>query len=108
MSSINQLSSDDFEKLIKDRKIKLLDVREKYEFETGFIKGAKLVPATNFNDEFVKLNIKKGDKIALYCHSGNRSDFIGKKLLNESYENIYNLEMGIIEWLEYGKKLEKK
>lgn len=107
MSSINQISSDDFEKLIEDKKVKLLDVREKYEFETGFIKGARLIPATNFNDEFEKLGIKKNDKIALYCNSGNRSDFIGKKLFNEGYENIYNLEMGIIEWLDYGKKIEK-
>lgn len=107
MSSVSQVSSDDFEKLIKGKDVKLLDVREGYEFETGFIKGARLVPATNFDDEFEKLNIKKSDKIALYCRSGNRSDFIGKRLFNEGYKNIYNLEMGIIEWLDYGKKIEK-
>lgn len=107
MSGVNQISSDDFEELVKDKKVKLLDVREKYEFDTGFIKGARLVPATNFDDEFEKLKIKKNDKIALYCRSGNRSDFIGKKLLDDGYKNIYNLEMGIMEWLDYGKKIER-
>lgn len=105
MAKVNQLSSDDFEDLIKDKNVYLLDVREKYEFDTGHIKKAKLVPSTNFNEEFEKLKIKKKDKIALYCRSGSRSDFIARKLISEGYENIYNLEMGVIEWLDYGKKL---
>lgn len=107
MAKVNQLSADDFEELIKDKKVHLFDVREKYEFDTGRIKGSRLVPSTNFNEEFEKLKMKKKDKIALYCRSGSRSDFIARKLLQEGYENIYNLEMGIIEWLEYGKKLTK-
>lgn len=104
---IQQLSSDDYEKLIKDKKVWNLDVREKYEFDVGHIKGAKLAPSTNFEEEFGKLKAKKNDKIALYCRSGNRSDFIAKKLSEMGYKNIYNLEMGILEWLDYGKKLEK-
>jgi phage shock protein E len=104
---IQQLSSDDYEKLIKDKKVWNLDVREKYEFDAGHIKGAKLVPSTRFDEGFEKLGVKKKDKIALYCRSGNRSDFIARKLKDMGHENIYNLEMGILEWLEYGKKLEK-
>lgn len=104
---VNQLSSDDFEKLIKDKNVHLLDVREKYEFDTGYIKGAKLVPSTNFDEYFEKLKIKKSDKIALYCRSGNRSDFIGRKLVGMGYENIYNLELGIADWIEQKKKIKK-
>jgi rhodanese-related sulfurtransferase len=104
---MKQLSADGFEELIKDKKVHLLDVREVYEFNQGFIKGAKLVPSTRFQEEFEKLKIKKSDKIALYCRSGNRSDFIGKKLENWGYEKVFNLEMGIIEWLDYGKKIVK-
>lgn len=104
---IQQLSSDDYEKLIKDKRVWNLDVREKYEFDAGHIKGAKLVPSIRFEEEFEKLKVKKKDKIALYCRSGNRSDFIAKKLSEMGYKNIYNLEMGILEWLDFGKKLEK-
>ncbi|MDA3814815.1 MAG: rhodanese-like domain-containing protein [Patescibacteria group bacterium] len=104
---VHQISSDDFEELIKDKKVSLLDVREKSEFNAGHIKGARLVPSTRFDEAFDKIKIKKKDKIAIYCYSGNRSDFIGKKLVNQGYDNVYNLEMGTIEWLDYGKKLVK-
>lgn len=105
---MDQLSSDNFEELIKDKKVKLLDVREKYEFDTGYIKGAKLVPSTRFNEEFEKLKVKKNDKIALYCRAGNRSDFILKKLKDQGFKNVYHLEMGLLEWTEEGKKLVKR
>ena len=104
---VHQISSDDFEELIKDKKVFLLDVREKSEFDAGHIKGAKLVSSIRFDEGFEKLNIKKKDKIALYCLNGNRSDFIGKKLADQGFDKIYNLEMGIVEWLDYGKSLTK-
>ncbi len=105
--SVKQLSSDDFEELIKDKKVHLIDVRELFEFQQGFIKGAKLFPSTHFSDELEKSKIKKTDKVALYCRSGSRSHFIAEQLSQLGYKNIFNLEMGTIEWLDYGKKLTK-
>jgi len=105
---VKQLSTDEFEKIIKDKKINLLDIREKYEFDTGHIKGAKLVPATNFNEYFEKLKIKKSDEIALYSRIGNRSDFISKKLNDLGFDNVYNLELGLLDWIDQGKKLKTK
>jgi rhodanese-related sulfurtransferase len=104
---VHQISSDDFEELINDKKVFLLDVREKNEFDAGHIKGANLVSSIRFDEGFEKLKVKKNDKIALYCLNGNRSDFIGKKLVENGFDRIYNLEMGVVEWLEYGKKLVK-
>lgn len=105
--AVQQLSSDDYEKIIKDKKVWNLDVREKYEFDMGHIEGSKLTPSTRFEEEFEKLSVKKNDKIAVYCRSGNRSDFIARKLVDMGYKNVYNLEMGVMEWLDYGKKLIK-
>ncbi len=106
--SIKHLSADDFEDIIKNKKVHLVDVRELFEFKDGYIKRAKLIPSTRFEEEFEKHKIKKTDRIALYCRSGSRSDFIAKKLDEWGYKNIFNLEMGIIEWLDYGKKITKK
>jgi len=105
---MKQLSSDDFEELIKKKKTQLLDVRELFEFQQGHIKGSKLFPSTHFSEELEKSKIKKTDKIALYCRSGSRSHFIGEQLEQLGYEHVFNLEMGTVEWLEYGKKLTKK
>lgn len=102
---IRHISADDYEMLTKKKNFWNLDVREKSEFDAGHIKGAKLVPATNFEEKFEKLKIKKSDEIGLYCRTGSRSAFIAEKLKDQGYKKIYNLEMGIVEWLQYGKKL---
>lgn len=105
--AVRQLSSDDYEKIIQDKKVWNLDVREKAEYETGHINGAHLVPSTRFEEEFEKLGVKKADKIAVYCRSGSRSDFVARKLVDMGYNNIFNLEMGIMEWLHWKKKVVK-
>lgn len=105
--AIKQLSADDFEELIRNKKTQLLDVRELFEFQQGHIKGARLIPSTRFEEEFEKAKIKKTDKLALYCRTGSRSHFIAERLDDWGYKNLFNLEMGIVEWLDYGKKLVK-
>ncbi|HHX58433.1 MAG TPA: rhodanese-like domain-containing protein [Candidatus Moranbacteria bacterium] len=102
---MKQLSTEEFEALIKDKEVKLLDVREKYEFAKGHIKGALLVPATDFWENFNQLKIKKTDKIALYCRSGGRSDFIASELEAIGYTKVYNLEMGLLDWLDNKREI---
>jgi rhodanese-related sulfurtransferase len=101
----SDLSVEEFEELIKNKKTKLLDVREKYEFDAGHIKGANLVPSTRFDENFEPLKIKKTDKIALYCRSGSRTSFIMKKLKEQGYKNVFHLEMGIIDWMKSGRRV---
>ena len=103
--SVKQLSADDFEELIKNKKVQILDVRELFEFQQGHIKDAKLFPSTHFTEKLEESKIKKTDKIALYCRSGSRSHFIAEQMKQLGYQNIFNLEMGTVEWLDYGKKL---
>lgn len=103
--AITHVSADDYEKVIKEKNSWNFDVREKYEFEAGHIKGAKLVPSTRFDENFNKLKIKKTDKICLYCRTGSRSAYIAEKLKEQGFKKIFNLELGTIDWLEQGKKL---
>ncbi|MFO7807558.1 MAG: rhodanese-like domain-containing protein [Candidatus Moraniibacteriota bacterium] len=106
--AVHQLSADDFEEVIKNNKVRLLDVREKYEFDQGFIKGAELAPSTRFREALQDLKVKKNEKVAVYCRTGSRSDFLARQMAHDGYGDIYNLEMGIEEWLDFGKKLVKK
>ncbi|WP_201352894.1 rhodanese-like domain-containing protein [Hydrogenimonas urashimensis] len=51
-------------------------------------------------------NLTKGDlqkPIVVICHSGNRSVFAANKLAKNGYENVYNLEGGLIHsWIPAG------
>lgn len=99
---VNHLSTEEYKKLIENKAVWNLDVRESYEFNEGYIKGAKLVPSTRFDEFFEELKIKKSDKIALYCRSGSRSAFIAQKLIDKGYKNVFNLELGFIDWQRNG------
>jgi len=81
---------------IKDDVI-IIDSREKEEFEISHIKNAIYVGYDNFNPALIK-NIKKNQKVVVYCSLGVRSETIARKLKKQGYTNIYNLYGGIFEW----------
>ena len=48
----------------------------------------------NFNDDILK--ISKDDDIYIYCRSGRRSELTVRFLLENGFENVYNINSGII------------
>ncbi|MBT3356114.1 rhodanese-like domain-containing protein [bacterium] len=104
---IKHLSAEEYKELIESKNVWNLDIREGYEFNEERIEGARLVPSTKFEDIFEELKIKKSEKIAVYCRSGARSAFIAQKLSDKGYENIFNLELGLIDWKKNGFNVEK-
>lgn len=91
------------QKLINS-KIKIIDIRTPGEWKTtGLIKGS--IPIMffdeqgNYNiDAFLgELNkkVKKKERFAVICNSGNRSHTLGSYLGNQLGYNVVNLEGGI-------------
>ncbi len=99
------LTPDEFEEFISQPGVILLDVREAYEFSESHLENAKLVPTSNFWVHFDALNLKKDDKIALYCRTGSRSSYILNNLLENGFSNVVHLERGILDWYGQGKKI---
>lgn len=99
------------QKLI-DSKIKIIDIRTPSEWRTtGLVKGS--IPITffdeqgNYNTEIFlgQLNkvVKKGEKFALICNSGNRTQIVGTFLGKQQGYNVIDLQGGI--QYAIGKKL---
>lgn len=91
------------QKLI-DSKIKIIDIRTTGEWKTtGLVKGS--IPIMffdergNYNMEtfLAELNkkVKKNERFALICNSGNRSQVLGTYLGNQLGYNVINLLGGI-------------
>lgn len=100
------VNANEFEQLLKGKNIQLIDVRTPDEFKSGHIKGAKNInigDETKFDAEVAKLNKKK--PVAVYCRSGRRSKIAAQKLLEKGFV-VYDLNHGILEWTENGKKVE--
>lgn len=93
-----------FEKLQKGEKLTLLDVREADEYEEVHIPGtAQRISVKELSQSTLDAaGIKKDDQIIVYCRSGARSRVAAKIMRDLGYTNIWELNSGIIHWMEDG------
>lgn len=78
--------------------VRILDVREKEEFESGTpIPGAENIPMGKVFVEVSKGNLPKDKKIITVCRSGGRADIVAHMLEQKGYD-VENLEGGMNAW----------
>ena len=77
--------------------INVLDVREPYEYEIANI-GAPLIPLNELPQRYEELD--REQPLAIHCRSGARSANAVKLLQERGFENVYNVEGGILAWSE--------
>ena len=101
------LSSAQFEELIKDSNVQLVDVRTLAEHMEGHIPGGLNI---NVKDEqfasCVDDLLDKNRAVAVYCRSGRRSRTAADILVKKGFK-VYNLDKGILNWIEEGREIEK-
>ena len=101
------LSSAQFEELIKDSNVQLLDVRTLEEHMEGHIPNSLNI---NVKDEnfasCIDDLLTKEKKVAVYCRSGRRSRTAAEILVKKGFK-VYNLDKGILNWIEEGREIEK-
>ena len=83
--------------LDNDQSIKLIDVREKSEYDDGHIEGAILLPLGLIQENAESILTNKSAPYILYCRSGNRSNQASQIFIDLGYKNIYDMG-GIIDW----------
>ena len=106
VGKMHQLNVEDFEKLVKEGKVTLVDVRKPGEYATGFIPGAINVDWKNrhFATEAIK-NITNDKPVAIYCRSGNRATRAMYAMAALGFNEVYNLDHGIKSWKAANKPL---
>jgi len=83
----------------KGEEFVLIDVREPYEHEEFNIEG-ELIPLGNFPGVIPELEDRKEKEIIVYCRSGRRSAMAQHMLQQAGFENVRNLEGGVLAWIE--------
>lgn len=94
----NILSPEEFCDKIKTEDVQIIDVRTPKEYNSGHIKNSTLI---NFFDEDFKEQLSKLPKdkeVLIYCRSGNRSGKTFKILKDLGYNNVSDLEGGMLLW----------
>ena len=92
-----KITPEEAKEMMAEEGILILDVREKSEFDEGYIEGALLLPVGNINAGDLSLIPDKDQKLLVYCRSGNRSGKAAKKLVEYGYTQVYDFG-GIIDW----------
>lgn len=90
--------------LISDPEVLVIDTRNAYETEVGIFKNAidpNIDVFTQF-PEFVEKNLdpKIHKKVAMFCTGGIRCEKASAYMLANGFENVYHLKGGILKYLE--------
>lgn len=98
------VEAKDWNKLISDPDVMLVDTRNHYEYQIGSFKNAIDPETTNFREfpDYVKQNLdpEKHKKIAMFCTGGIRCEKASAYMLNQGFEEVYHLKGGILKYLE--------
>lgn len=101
--SIKLLNANTFQKTIDSVAYKqIIDVRTPQEFSTGYIAEAKNI---NFYDKNFKEkleNLDKNQPVFVYCKGGGRSAEAAKLLEASGFNQVYDLDGGILSWTRSG------
>ena len=97
---------DDWNDLISDPNVVVIDARNKYETKIGSFQNA-LDPETSsfreFPDWVKKFKSSKENankKIAMFCTGGIRCEKASSLMKEEGFEDVYHLQGGILKYLE--------
>lgn len=98
------VAPDDWNDLISDPDVLLIDMRNDFEVQIGSFEGA-INPETESFSEIVeyareKLDPEKQKKVAMFCTGGIRCEKATSFFLKEGFENVYHLQGGILNYLE--------
>ncbi|MCZ6503782.1 MAG: rhodanese-related sulfurtransferase [Gammaproteobacteria bacterium] len=95
---------EDWNDLISDPAVTLIDTRNEYEIAIGSFKNAINPHTTSFSDfpDYAKTNLnpKKNKKVAMFCTGGIRCEKSSAYLKSLGFKDVYHLQGGILKYLE--------
>ena len=98
------IKSEKWNEIISDAETIILDTRNDYEYKIGTFKNAVNPQTKSFNElpEFIEKNLdpEKHKKIAMFCTGGIRCEKFAPYLKTLGFEEVYQLEGGILRYLE--------
>ncbi|MDL5049136.1 rhodanese-related sulfurtransferase [Oscillatoria amoena NRMC-F 0135] len=98
------LDSQEWNQLLADPEVVVIDTRNSYEYELGTFEGAIDPKTRAFSQfpEFVEKNLDpaKHKKVAMFCTGGIRCEKASSYMLGQGFQEVYHLKGGILKYLE--------
>lgn len=94
----------DWNALVQDPEVLLIDARNHYEYGVGTFKGAVDPNTRNFREfphwAAQHLDPSKHRRVAMFCTGGIRCEKASAYLLQQGFEQVYHLQGGVLAYLE--------
>lgn len=97
------LSPDQWDKMMEQEDVLVIDTRNWYETKIGKFKGAldpNIEEFVEFSDYLKKAEIPKDKKVLIYCTGGIRCEKAIVEMHQQGFKNVYQLDGGILNYLE--------
>jgi rhodanese-related sulfurtransferase len=101
-----EISVEELDEFLRDGGVRLMDVREAWEYRRGRVPGALNVPLGQFAQRAADLPRDK--RILVICESGNRSLAATDFLLTAGFEGAASVRGGTDAWARTGRPLERE
>ncbi|WP_454255824.1 oxygen-dependent tRNA uridine(34) hydroxylase TrhO [Pseudomonas sp. Marseille-Q8238] len=102
----------DWNALISDPEVLLIDTRNDYEVAIGTFEGAIDPQTKSFREfpDYIKAHYdpSKHKKVAMFCTGGIRCEKASSYMLGEGFEEVFHLKGGILKYLEEVPQTESK
>lgn len=102
MSQPQWVSAEEWNALLRDPNIAVVDVRNGYEAEMGRFPGATSPRTKTFREfpDFVEDQLSDREApVAMYCTGGIRCEKAANWMIARGYENVYVLDGGVLNYL---------
>ena len=94
----------DWNHVINDPEVAVIDTRNDYEVEIGSFEGAKNPYTKSFREfpQYIAQNLDpdRNPKVAMFCTGGIRCEKASSYLLSQGFKEVYHLKGGILKYLE--------
>jgi UPF0176 protein len=98
------VSPQDWNTLVSDPDVIIIDTRNDYEVKIGSFKGAINPDTHSFREfpEYVQKNLDPNQhkKVAMFCTGGIRCEKASAYMLSQGFQEVYHLQGGILKYLE--------
>ncbi len=99
-----EITVEELDGLRRDRAVRVLDVREDWEFKRGHLPGSVHVPLKQLPARAGKL--PRTIRYAVICQSGSRSRSATDYLIAQGFDGAVSVRGGTGAWARSGKPLE--
>ena len=89
----------------RGERVVYLDVREPNEWNLGRLPHAVHLPRGNLETKIEGL-VERGQKVVIYCASGNRSALAALTMKQMGYENVASMARGFLGWADINGEIE--